>query len=210
MIARPIAEYLVRFGAADHTDDAVDDAYGEAAFACDPDQGPDEDNGFSRQLALNEGWDEGFAAACREQAAERAGEKLAFEARLAAERVNWVQEEGGKLTKKLDAALAEIEVNIADSVARILGRFLIEPLRRKAVAALAEDIGLMLSGRDHSILEISGAEDLVAALCENRSELSSALNRAPNQSIDVRVISDQTIIELRIEAWMDRIEASVQ
>lgn len=128
-----------------------------------------------------------------------------FAARLAAERAKWTQDESDKLAGTIGAAFAEIEANIADCVARVLRAFLIDRLRRKVVDELAENIGVLLGGKEHPVIEISGAEDLVAALREKLSVLSAAIEFSPNHSSDVKVVVDQTIINSRIEAWIQRI-----
>jgi hypothetical protein len=206
MTARPVAQYLVRFGAQDAPEPAVA-TQDELTVLPLSAPAPAEDLAVSLEQAREEGHAEGLAAARAEHAAERARETLLFEARLSAERARWTKEESEKLATRFAAALAETEADIAASVARVLRGFLIEVLRRKAVDELADDVRALLEGKEHPIVEISGAADLLAMLRERLSRFADAIEYAPDQSPDVKVVADQTIIETRIEAWIERVEA---
>lgn len=209
MMARPVAQYLARFGPKDpaEAEGVVEVEAVAKPIAPDPSLAPGDEFAHSMQLARDEGKAEGFASARIEHAAELAQEKLLFAAHLAAERATWTQEESDKLAGKLGAALAEIEANIAACVARVLRAFLIDLLRRKVVDDLVADIGALLSDKEHAVIKISGAEDIVAALREKLSGCGAAIEFVQDHSIDVKVVADQTLIESRLEAWSHRIRA---
>jgi len=206
MTARPVAQYLVRFGSQNPLDDV---AAAPEELTCLPlaVQAPAEDHALLIQIAREEGVAEGFAAARAEHALALAQEKLLFEGRLSTHRASWTKDESERLAEKFLTALAEIEANIAASVARVLRAFLIDLLRRKAVDELSDDVRALLEGKEHPIVEISGPTDFLAALRERLSRFADAIEYAANQSADVKVVADQTIIETRIEAWIERINA---
>ena len=213
MTPRPISQYLARFGEEDRSELSADSSCEPADLAADAESTAGEET-LAPDPAREEGWSEGyaagFAAAGREQDEARQSESLAFEARLASERVGWVEEQGGGLSVKLDAAVAGIEARIGANVARILRPCLAKLLRERAVDELAESIGLILAGRDQRLIEVSGPADLLDAI-RNRLTNSAGGSFAwtPSSSIDVQVIADQAIIESRIEAWVKRIDALV-
>lgn len=209
-MARPVAEVLVRFGLRtpiEPMEGALDES------PCLPLPGPilADDCALSIELAQEEGNAEGaaeaLAAACAEHEAALARERLLFETRLSDERAKWTQDESARLSQKIDLALAEIEADIAHSAARVLRFFLSETLRRKVVEQLAHEVGVLLNDKKHPIIKISGAEDLIDALRDKLSAFSAAIDYAPDRSTDVKVVADQTIIDSRIEAWIERIKA---
>ncbi|WOJ88648.1 hypothetical protein RZS28_12585 [Methylocapsa polymorpha] len=206
MTARPVAQYLARFGSR-NPPDAVTAPQEELTCLPLAVQAPAEDHLLLIQMAREEGVAEGLAAARAEHAAALAQEKLLFEGRLSADRERWTKDESERLAEKLLMAFAAIEASIAASVARVLRAFLIDLLRRKAVDELSDDVRALLGGREHPIVEISGPTDLLAALRERLSRFPDAIEYAANQSADVKVVADQTIIETRIEAWIERINA---
>jgi len=222
MTPRPVAQVLVRFGPTDPAR-AAEEPQADVLIPATIDTGQGEDGGFSSDIEADgaEGETkanalvndntlvnaEALSAACAEHVAALAQERLLFEARLAAERAKWTREESEKLNEKLALALAEIETNISGSAARALRPFLIDLLRRKAIDDLAESVGVLLGGKDHPLIEISGAKDLLDALREKLSDFAAAIDYAPRPSVEVKVVADQTIIDSRIEAWIERIKA---
>lgn len=205
MTGRPVAQYLARFDA-ERPQDAADVA--EDHLACSPLAvlTPVEDRALLIQMARDEGRAEGLEIARAEQAAALAEEKLRFERRLAADRAAWANEEARRLAERLVVAISEAEANIAGSVARILRGYLPDVVRRKAVEQFADDIRTLFAGKAHPIVRISGAADLLAVLAEELSSLADAIEYAPDQSADVTAIADQTLIETRMEAWLERVK----
>jgi hypothetical protein len=206
MMARPVAHYLAEFGAPP-LEQAIDDTGNGAASVELQDEPVAEDPTDSLQAARDEGIAEGYGTARSEYEAQFLQERLAFEARLTAERDKWTRQESIKLSGDIKAAFAEVESRIAGSVECIIRPFIVEALRRKMIDLLAENIGILLSGRERPVVEIHGPEDLLAALRKKLSPFSCAINYSPEASIDVRVVADQTMIESRIGEWLDRIRS---
>ncbi len=216
MTPRPVSDYLTRFGGHDlpqlpaesslpeplpepGPETSADDSMFELPASCG-----DEDVSGGR----DESYERGFAEGLRELEESRRAERLAFDARLALERAGWAAHQGERLGERLDAALQEIETQIAASVATILRPFLGAAVRDKAVGELAESVGLMLSGKEQPMLQISGPDDLLAALRARWPKGVAAAEWTAASSVDVRIIADRTIIESRIERWMEWIETS--
>ena len=107
----------------------------------------------------------------------------------------------------LTTACREIETNIASSVARILLPFLADAVRDKAIGSLVEQIAALTSIRrcrcsgspDPSELSISSGRN---------SDLAgrTGIEYEAADTVEVRVVADQTVIETQISAWMDRLK----
>ncbi len=209
MTPRPVAQYLAPFDAPARPQ-LVEDGRVAWEDRPVPPVSAEEDSSLMAQSARADAYGEGLAAGRHALEQALGVERLAFAERLASERAVWADEEGARLAEALRAALASIETSIAASVARILRPFISAALRDKAVAELTDAIVLMLRGGDRAMFEISGAPDLIAALRGRLAGATAAIAFTPNSSADVRIVADQTFIESRIEAWVQRIEARVE
>lgn len=207
MIPRPVAYYLVHFesvpNASSGSETPSSDSCGELweePPCCDPEA--------AIRAAREEGFAEGFVAAGREWEGKLTQERQAFELRFARERENWVHEESTVLCKKLQTALAEVESNIAECVARILKPIIIDATRAKIVGQLAGTIGVLLRGQERPIVRIAGPEDLLTALKERLSPLAAAFEYSYNESVDVRIAAGETVIESQLAEFAARIESN--
>lgn len=213
MMPQPVALYLARFGGEERSESAGEKLFDLVDFE-EPIKTPAEDAGDDEQLscerARDEGYADGFAAASREQEDMRRVERLAFEEQIVSDRARWAQDEGFKLGEKMEGALAEIETRIATSTARILRPFLAAQLRQKAIDELAGSLAQMLGGGEQPLVEIDGPEDLLAALQTRLAGSSARIVWMLGSSIEVRIIVDRTMIESRIQLWIQRIEASLK
>ncbi len=213
MTPRPVSQYLARFDAQDGPPPAADIVFTETVFEKSPDTVAEDDADElppAFETAREEAYAAGFAEASRGNDEAREVAQRVYEARLADERHSWTQDAGVALASRLDGALVEIEARIAASAANILRPFLFGLLRERAVADLAESVGLTLGGRDQALLEISGPEDLLAALRTSLANSAAAIAWAPNSTVDVRIVADQTIIESQISLWIGQLEASAK
>ena len=206
MMARPVAHYLVEFGPPSLVEASGETSHGAACLDLQ-DEPAVEDPEVSLQAARDEGVTEGHAAARAEYAAQLLQERLAFEARLAAERDRWTRQESEKLSEDIKAIFVEVESNIAGCVELALTPFVVDALRSRMIDLLAETVGTLLGGRECPIVEIHGPEDLLAMLREKLAAFSGAIDYSPDDSIDVRIVADQTKIESRIGAWVERIKS---
>lgn len=205
MTARPVSQFLARFGPQDPPEAAA--VHEELICSSLSVEARVQDPSALIQAARDEGKAEGLAESHAAHVAAIEQERLLFEARLSTDRANWTKQEAELLAAKFVTALSDIEENIAGSVARVLRGLLIDSVRREAVMQLADDVRTLLAGKERALVEISGAADLLAALRENLSSFGKAIEYAPNQAPDVKVVADQAIIETHIEAWIERVNA---
>jgi hypothetical protein len=204
-ITRPVAQYLDEFGS-----EPLVAGWGEASQDAADAERPDEpavlDPSALLLAAREEGFGEGRAAANAEYETQIARERLAFEARLAAERQRWAGQEGETLSGAIIAGFVEVESNIAACVERILRPFVADAMRRRMVELLAKHINMLLGGSEQPIVAIHGPEDLLVKLREKLDADAFAITFSPDSSIDVQIIAGQTMIESRIGAWLERIK----
>jgi hypothetical protein len=206
MMARPIANYLVRFGPGEA---AIEIPEEHVFIASAPAEEPEDPTDLVEE-ARARGYAEGYDAAKAEEAVRVAQEQLEFDEKLAAARQAWTTEEGDKLVERITAAGQQLEAEIAKCVDGILRPFLVETLRRQAVEELARDVAVLLADDKHAVISISGAEDLLAAVRSKLPASNAAIDYVPNESVDVCVVARQTIIETRIAAWLERLQAAAE
>lgn len=208
MTPRPVALYLAPFDAPVRPQQGDDN---RLAWEVLPDPMASEDEALAAMArsAREDAYAEGLTAGAEALEQTLAAERLAFAARLADERAGWAEEEGARLGEALQAALAGIEARIAASVASILRPLIGAALRDKAVDELHDAIGPMLRA-GQALIAISGAADILAALQRRLADAPAAISFTPNASTDVQIVADQTIVESRICAWVERIEATVE
>jgi hypothetical protein len=207
MIAHPVARYLVQFGLEEEAAPAetFDGVLQPLASRVEE---PEENREALLEAAREEGRAEGRAAAQAFFETILANQKRDYEKRLGEERNSWASEEGAKLSLCLTNAVAQFEERLAECVDAVLRPFLIESLRRGMIDELVNDIGVLLASDENPVIEISGAADLLAALQARLSSTLAAIDYKPNDSIDVRIVAHNTIIESQLRAWVERFDPS--
>jgi len=201
--AHPVARYLVQF---DSPQPAEVPGENHHAAKC-PEEPEPEVPSVLLQAAREEGKAEGYAKAQAEYEAKIQQEQAAHAAHLAAERDRWVRQEGERLSGSIKAIFAEIEAKLAGSVMRVLTPFVTDALRHRTVDLLSGHIRILLDGGQNPLVEIHGPEDLLNALREKLGAAAAAISYFPEDSADVRIIADQTLIESQLEAWHERIKS---
>jgi hypothetical protein len=205
-MVRPLAHYLVEFGPPPLAD-ALDKTAGGTECVEPSDPPPAADPATLLQEARDEGMAEGLVVARAEYETQLRQESLAFEGRLVAERDQWTRQESERLSEDIKTIFTVIESQIAASVGRVLTPFVADAMRRRMIELLAETINVLLSGKECPVIEIRGPSDLLALLREKLAVLPGAIDCVAADSIDVRIAAGQTIIETRIEAWLERIKS---
>lgn len=203
---RPVAQYLDEFGLAPPAI-GLGEISQDASGLDLPDEPAVQDPEVLLRAAREEGISEGCATAREEYETHIVQERLEFEARLVTERDRWVKQESEKLSDGIKAAILDVESNIAGSVERILTPFVVESMRRRMVDLLAEHVGALLGGSEGPMVKIHGPQDLLAMLREKLAEVSCTIDFSADASADVRIIAGQTMIESRIESWLERIKS---
>lgn len=192
MSALPAAGYLTEFGAKGRSGAPGDDVANRLEEA------------FARGSA------EARAAARSEYEAEMARRGEEFARQLATDRQAWAAETAEKLAGQLTAGLRTIEESIANSLAHVLEPFLTAELRRQAIDELVLIMRGLMSQEDGISLEVSGPDDLLAALRERLAGDGLKVRFAAAQGSDVRVHADQTIIETLLGIWVAKIKEAVR
>jgi hypothetical protein len=147
-------------------------------------------------------FEEGRAAARKELDDERGGFRAALDAELARARAAWAAEEGARLAQAHRAALDSFETRCAQAVANILRPFLVQETIARVTDALIENLEAMFAARAQGVFEISGPSDLLDALKEKFAAGAARMEFTPDDSIDVRVRVEDTIIETQLGPWL--------
>jgi len=199
--AVPAALFLMDFGGIQPGEELLDDALaGEeaavvAAFTTDP-----VDEAYVR------GVEDGKAAVEAEIVARLEEQKATFEQDLAASRESWCIEEGARIAEQLQTAIGDMEGRIADSTERVLRPFLDEAIRVQAMVEFRSILHELVTKAPGVALEISGPEDLLAAVRESLAGSGATASYFANEACDVQVKAGASILETRIAAWLGQIE----
>ncbi|QPF93116.1 hypothetical protein [Bradyrhizobium commune] len=156
---------------------------------------------------LDDAYRRGYTAGLAEGDAKLAEERVRSAIRLGEERAKWSDQQAVAIVNGFATACREIESNIASSVARILLPFLADAVRDKAIGALVEQIGALTSNSPVPVFRVTGPSDLIDLV---KAQLD-ATNRTgieyqASDTVEVRVLADQTTIETQISTWIDRLK----
>ena len=156
---------------------------------------------------LEDAYRRGHTAGLAEGEAKLAEERVRSAIRLGEERAKWSDQQAVAIVNGFDAACREIESNIASSVARILLPFLADAVRDKAIGSLVEQISALTSNSPVPAFRVTGPSELIDLV---RTQLNlagrSGVEYQSADTVEVRVLADQTTIETQISTWMDRLK----
>lgn len=156
---------------------------------------------------LDDAYRRGHAAGVAEGDAKLAEERVRSAIRLGEERAKWSDQQAAAIVSGFEAACREIETNIASSVARILLPFLTDAVRDKAIGSLVEQIAALTGSSSVPAFKVTGPSellDLVKTQLEASRRTGIAYEAA--ETLEVRVVADQTVIETQISAWSERLK----
>ncbi|MBR1087994.1 hypothetical protein JQ621_11025 [Bradyrhizobium manausense] len=158
---------------------------------------------------LDDAYRRGHAAGLAEGESKIAEERVRSAIRLGEERAKWSDQQAVAIVNGFEAACREIESNIASSVARILLPFLADAVRDKAIDSLVEQISALTSNSPVSAFRVTGPSELIDLV---RTQLNLAgrtgVEYQSADTVEVRVLADQTTIETQISTWMDRLNGA--
>ncbi|MEP9375409.1 hypothetical protein ABLE91_01750 [Aquabacter sp. CN5-332] len=172
--------------------------------AAEPPAAPGPDIAELTREAAERGRREGEAAARAEFERLRAEDEVRFAERLEAERATWSEVEAARLAGAMEAAIAEMEAGMAESLARIVSPFLEAGVRERALAELEGLMVPILAREDRPVLKISGAADLLERLRARLGDPPACVFE-PADMADVRVVVGETVLETQVRAWVDRL-----
>ncbi|OAF07343.1 hypothetical protein [Bradyrhizobium neotropicale] len=156
---------------------------------------------------LDDAYRRGYAAGLAEGDAKLAEERVRSAIRLGEERAKWSDQQTLAIVNGFASACREIETNIASSVARILLPFLADAVRDKAIAALVEQISALTSNSSVPVFKITGPAELLDLV---RAQLEAArrtgIEYQSADTVEIRVVADQTVIETQISTWAERLK----
>ncbi|MBH5368521.1 hypothetical protein [Bradyrhizobium glycinis] len=156
---------------------------------------------------LDDAYRRGHAAGVAEGDAKLAEERVRSAIRLGEERAKWSDQQAVAIVSGFEAACREIESNIASSVARILLPFLTDAVRDKAIGSLVEQIATLTGSSTVPAFKITGPSellDLVKTQLDASTRTGIAYEAA--ETLEVRVVADQTVIETQLSAWSERLK----
>lgn len=155
---------------------------------------------------LEDAYRRGHTAGLADGEAKLAEERVRSAIRLGEERAKWSDQQAVAIVNGFDAACREIESNIASSVARILLPFLADAVRDKAIGSLVEQISALTAHSPVPAFRVTGPSELIDLV---RTQLNlagrSGVEYQSADTVEVRVLADQTTIETQISTWMDRL-----
>ncbi|SFI19360.1 hypothetical protein [Bradyrhizobium sp. cf659] len=155
---------------------------------------------------LDDAYRRGHAAGVAEGDARVAEERVRSAIRLGEERAKWSDQQAVAIVSGFEAACREIETNIASSVARILLPFLADAVRDKAIGSLVEQIAALTGNSPVPVFKITGPSELLDLV---KTQLETArrtgIEYEAAETLEVRVVADQTVIETKIAAWSERL-----
>ena len=152
------------------------------------------------------GVEDGKAAVEAEIAARLEEQKATFERDLVASRESSCLEQGTRIAEQLQAAIGDMEGRITDSTERVLRPFLDQAIRVQAIVELRATLQELVGKTPGITLEISGPEDLLAAVRASLPASNATVSYIANEACDVQVKAGASILETRIAAWLDKIE----
>lgn len=175
---------------------------------------PQNDAALAADLAWEErvedayarGVEHGKAAADAEIATLLAEQSAVSEQSLAAARKSWCEEEGPRLAEQIRSAIADMENRIAQSVERVLKPFLAQAVRNEAIGQLRAIVQELIGTNPGMTLEVSGPEDLLAAVRTSLPPSVAAVSYVANDASDVQIKAGASIVETRIAAWLEQSE----
>ena len=196
MSAVPAARFLADFGTSA-------DAASEGVRA-------DEDSAASLAAKLEEAYGRGLLTG-RATAAAQFNVKLneqrtTFAAELAGERQKWAEEMGEALTNQLYAAVADFEVRIAETTARILKPFVEAGLRQQAIAELQANLNALVMADPGVGMLVSGPADVLEAVSAQLADKTVTVTYTPSDDCDVKIVAGPATLETCLRGWMDRLE----
>jgi hypothetical protein len=156
---------------------------------------------------LDDAYRRGHAAGEAEADARVAEERVRSAIRLGEERAKWSDQQADAIVSGFESACREIETNIASSVARILLPFLAEAVRDKAIGSLVEQIAALTGNSPVPVFKVTGPSDLLD-LVRTQLEASrrTGIQYEAAETLEVRVVADQTVIETQIAVWGERLK----
>jgi hypothetical protein len=159
--------------------------------------------------AYERGLRDGAAAARAEDAETVAREDARRQERAMTERIDFQVNEYGRLADDITNGLAAMEDRIAQSVTRILAPLLTSEMTKQVVDALCADIDRLCAGGAPGLIKIRGSETLLGALRQGVTHLPAEFEFVVEDSAEVTIEAQHTVIRSQLRPWADLIASFV-
>ena len=136
--------------------------------------------------------------------------KTDADARLRDHREQWVEKEAEKLASDVEAGLAKVRLEMAESLTRMLLPFLAGRLEEAALEEIAVAAGGVINECAGVTVELSGREDLSRDLAGRLEMSADYVKVSPDEKPEVRVKIDSTLLETRLADWLKDIEGALR
>lgn len=123
---------------------------------------------------------------------------------LAGARAQWCEKESGLLAAAIQTAMTTVHDELAAAAARVLGGFLEGEAEARAVAGFRD--ALVNLAKDHDMVLLEGAADLIAAL----GELPAGVRTQVSDKSGLRATADETRIESGLAQWAAALKGDEQ
>lgn len=134
-------------------------------------------------------------------------ERSDFDGRLVIERRDWAAEEGARLGQEFSRVIEEVAERLENSVAEILEPFVAEKIKERMLSDFVAKLRLLLADRKHPLVQLSGPMDLLESVRARLDGADVATTIAEVGGVDVKARLDQTVIETRLEEWIEEFGA---
>jgi hypothetical protein len=126
------------------------------------------------------------------------------------QRTIWVEQQALQMSAQISAAAERIEANLSEKVANILRPFVSEAFRQQTLAEFKDVLVTLLSGRDASLLKISGPEDLLAVMKSHLERYGSSIEFLPSELVEMSVIAQDTLVQTQLNSWSVRLAQALE
>ncbi len=176
-----------------------------------PETSPAE-NAVDEQAELIRSIEDRVRAEERERARQQLDQALSdaqeqYREELAVQRKAWVEEEALKLSSQIAAAFEGLEAMLSEKVARILTSVVPEALRLSAIHQFNEALGVVLSGENTALLQITGPEDMLNAVKAGMSMQDGIIEFIPSDKAELTLVAGDTNVQTQLNTWSERLQA---
>lgn len=132
-------------------------------------------------------------------------ERAFVEAR-ALERQAWIDQEAERLAASIGESLAAVKHDTGAAIARAVIPFVARRLRADAVDEIAASAEDLVNESMPLAIEISGPEDLVAALQKRLEKGSAVVRIVDGDTAELRVKVGSGVLQTRLKEWSELLE----
>ncbi|MEE1612590.1 hypothetical protein [Microvirga sp. CF3016] len=126
------------------------------------------------------------------------------------QRTAWTEQQSQAMSAQISEAIGQLEANISERVANILVPFVADAYRAQSLAEFKGLLGTLLSGRDASLLKISGPDDLLSAMKIHLRHYGSSIEFIPGEHIEISAKAQDTIVQTQLNSWSARLAQALE